>query len=599
MIRDTVVQEPLETPFSQTSESAIKLPRVKVALRTKITLPFLILAVFLAIGSAYVVTQIVFDTIDERFKNQLIESGKLASEGMVRQETNLLKSLRLLSHAVGVAEAIEAGDTQRLGALAYGITANQQEEIVEFLDTHGQLVLSMRHQSGGSAVDYDFSAEGGGAYQELPFVRKVLDRQVDALGDKYSGVARVAGEDIFYVAGPVYDQQEGFAGVALVGRTLSTLLDQIHKETFAQVTLYDRDGLPVTSTLIEPVILGSQQALVVLDMQDISSLQRNLGDQRELNVSHIDYDEILGAWEGRGGEDLGVIGIALPRAFLVMASRATRIQITILVSLALFLVIVLGVNIANIITRPLSNLVQASSEVAQGNLEVQLEPKGHDEVSVLTQSFNQMVSSLYQSKMDLLIAYDSTLEGWSTALELRDRETEGHTQRVTGMTLDLALLMGIDGEALIHIRRGSLLHDIGKMGIPDSILLKPDSLTEDEWAIMRMHPVYAYEMLWGIEYLRPAVEIPYCHHERWDGTGYPRGILGAEIPIAARVFAIIDVWDAMRSDRPYRQALPVDVVCQYISTSSGKHFDPQVTEAFFELLNRPPCEGKPEHEWLR
>jgi len=599
MIRDTVVQEPLETPFSQTSESAIKLPRVKVALRTKITLPFLILAVFLAIGSAYVVTQIVFDTIDERFKNQLIESGKLASEGMVRQETNLLKSLRLLSHAVGVAEAIEAGDTQRLGALAYGITANQQEEIVEFLDTQGQLVLSMRHQSGGSAVDYDFSAEGGGAYQELPFVRKVLDRQVDALGDKYSGVARVAGEDIFYVAGPVYDQQEGFAGVALVGRTLSTLLDQIHKETFAQVTLYDRDGLPVTSTLIEPVILGSQQALVVLDMQDISSLQRNLGDQRELNVSHIDYDEILGAWEGRGDEDLGVIGIALPRAFLVMASRATRIQITILVSLALFLVIVLGVNIANIITRPLSNLVQASSEVAQGNLEVQLEPKGHDEVSVLTQSFNQMVSSLYQSKMDLLIAYDSTLEGWSTALELRDRETEGHTQRVTGMTLDLALLMGIDGEALIHIRRGSLLHDIGKMGIPDSILLKPDSLTEDEWAIMRMHPVYAYEMLWGIEYLRPAVEIPYCHHERWDGTGYPRGILGAEIPIAARVFAIIDVWDAMRSDRPYRQALPVDVVCQYISTSSGKHFDPQVTEAFFELLNRPPCEGKPEHEWLR
>ena len=599
MIRDTVVQEPLETPFSQTSESAIKLPRVKVALRTKITLPFLILAVFLAIGSAYVVTQIVFDTIDERFKNQLIESGKLASEGMVRQETNLLKSLRLLSHAVGVAEAIEAGDTQRLGALAYGITANQQEEIVEFLDTQGQLVLSMRHQSGGSAVDYDFSAEGGGAYQELPFVRKVLDRQVDALGDKYSGVARVAGEDIFYVAGPVYDQQEGFAGVALVGRTLSTLLDQIHKETFAQVTLYDRDGLPVTSTLIEPVILGSQQALVVLDMQDISSLQRNLGDQRELNVSHIDYDEILGAWEGRGGEDLGVIGIALPRAFLVMASRATRIQITILVSLALFLVIVLGVNIANIIPRPLSNLVQASSEVAQGTLEVQLEPKGHDEVSVLTQSFNQMVSSLYQSKMDLLIAYDSTLEGWSTALELRDRETEGHTQRVTGMTLDLALLMGIDGEALIHIRRGSLLHDIGKMGIPDSILLKPDSLTEDEWAIMRMHPVYAYEMLWGIEYLRPAVEIPYCHHERWDGTGYPRGILGAEIPIAARVFAIIDVWDAMRSDRPYRQALPVDVVCQYISTSSGKHFDPQVTEAFFELLNRPPCEGKPEHEWLR
>src|SRR3972149_3970989 len=257
MIEDSVVQEPLEIPISQASESVRKLPRVKVPLRTKIPLPFLILAVFLAVGSAYVVTQIVFDTIDERYTNQLIESGKLASEGMVRQETELLRSLRLLSHAVGVAEAIDVGDTQRLGDLAYGITANQQEEIVEFLDTQGQQVLSMRHQPEGNAVDYEFSADGRGAYQEWPFVRKVLDRQVDELGDKYSGVARVAGEDIFYVVGPVYNQQEGFAGVVLVGRTLSTVLDQIHKETFAQVTVYDQDGLPLASTLIEPLLLES------------------------------------------------------------------------------------------------------------------------------------------------------------------------------------------------------------------------------------------------------------------------------------------------------------------------------------------------------
>src|SRR3989304_4615177 len=201
MIEDSAIQESLEIPISPSSESVSKLPRVKVPLRTKITLPFLVLAVFLAIGSAYVVTQIVFDTIDERYTNQLIESGKLASEGMVRQETDLLKSLRLLSHAVGVAEAIEVGDTQRLGALAYGITANQQEEIVEFLDTQGQLVLSMRHQPEGSAVDYEFSADGGGAYQEWPFVRKVLDRQVDELGDKYSGVAPPGGGGGFFFLG--------------------------------------------------------------------------------------------------------------------------------------------------------------------------------------------------------------------------------------------------------------------------------------------------------------------------------------------------------------------------------------------------------------
>ncbi len=151
--------------------------------------------------------------------------------------------------------------------------------------------------------------------------------------------------------------------------------------------------------------------------------------------------------------------------------------------------------------------------------------------------------------------------------------------------------MGIQESDLDNIRRGALLHDIGKMGIPDSILLKPGKLTPAEWVIMRKHPQYAYEMIYPIEYLRPVLDIPYCHHERWDGTGYPRGLKGEEIPLAARVFAVIDVWDAMRSHRPYRPALSVDEVCEYISTASGTHFDPAVVDAFFELLGRRPCEA--------
>jgi PAS domain S-box-containing protein len=188
-----------------------------------------------------------------------------------------------------------------------------------------------------------------------------------------------------------------------------------------------------------------------------------------------------------------------------------------------------------------------------------------------------------RSRNDLAMAYDATLVGWVKAIDLRDRETEGHSQRVTEMTIRLARALGIQGEPLEHIRRGALLHDIGKMGIPDSILFKPGPLTPEEWNQMRMHPVYAYEWLSPIAYLRPSLDIPYSHHERWDGSGYPRGLQGEEIPLAARIFAVVDVWDALRSDRPYRSAWSEDRVRQHLRELAGVHFDPEIVEVFLTL----------------
>jgi len=190
---------------------------------------------------------------------------------------------------------------------------------------------------------------------------------------------------------------------------------------------------------------------------------------------------------------------------------------------------------------------------------------------------------LEAANLELEIAYEATLNGWVRALDLRDKETEGHTRRVTTLTEKLARSMGVDGDALVHLTRGALLHDIGKMAIPDGILLKPGQLTDDERKLIQKHPVYAYEMLSPIEFLRPAIDIPYCHHEKWDGTGYPRGLSGEDIPFSARIFPVIDVWDALISDRPYRKGLPHDEVRQYIQADSGKHFDPRVVDAFFEL----------------
>ena len=198
----------------------------------------------------------------------------------------------------------------------------------------------------------------------------------------------------------------------------------------------------------------------------------------------------------------------------------------------------------------------------------------------------ELVQDLQHSNVELALAYDTTLEGWVRALDLRDNETEGHTLRVTGMTDQLARAMGIADQDLLHIHRGALLHDIGKMGIPDSILLKPGTLTDVEWAIMRKHPVYAYELLSPVAYLRPALDIPYCHHEKWDGTGYPRGLKGEQIPLAARLFAAVDVWDALRSDRPYRRAWLEAKVRAYLREQAGTHFDPEVIPVFLRLLEQ-------------
>lgn len=193
-------------------------------------------------------------------------------------------------------------------------------------------------------------------------------------------------------------------------------------------------------------------------------------------------------------------------------------------------------------------------------------------------------AKLQEANEQLLAAYEATIEGWSHAMDLRDRETEGHSRRVAELTVELAQAVGMSKPEIVHLRRGALLHDLGKIGVPDSILHKPSELTAEEWVIMRRHPQLAYDMLYPIEYLRPALDIPYNHHEKWDGTGYPRGSRGEEIPLAARLFAVIDVWDALTSKRPYRPAWSEEEALTYIREQSGRHFDPQAVELFFKRL---------------
>jgi len=206
----------------------------------------------------------------------------------------------------------------------------------------------------------------------------------------------------------------------------------------------------------------------------------------------------------------------------------------------------------------------------------------------------RLVEGLQRSRDAIEAAYDETIAGWARALDLRDQETEGHSRRVAEMTVRLAAAMGVSGPDLVHVRRGALLHDIGKMGIPDGVLRKPGPLDPDEWAVMKKHPSYAYAMLRPISFLGPALDIPFGHHERWDGGGYPRGLRGRQIPLAARIFAAVDIYDALIYDRPYRKAWPRGLAVEHIRSLSGTHLDPEVVAAFLRIMDDPPPPEPPD-----
>jgi adenylate cyclase len=566
--RTTPIKEPKEPP--KPSKRAIRFP-----IRAKITLPYALLALLLAMFAAFAVSRVVFDTMEERFTNQLIEAGKLSAEWLVNEEVHLLEALRLTSHTDGVAEALQAGDAESIRQLVYPIAVNSAVEAVEILDLAGTSLLSLRHPAGGLLEEYAVS-RGDALFADWEFVQRVLAGEQDALGDKFAGFAVAPWGRYLYLAGPVTGASGGLVGAVLVGTSAETIVQEMRQATFAQIVLYDPQGTWIATTFLEAApSLSSGKAEGILAAQDTQSQLRNI------SVADIDYGEILGPFEVRGGEDLGILGSSLPESFFVRSSTLTRVQIFGVGTLLFLLVILAGVYIADRITDPLLHVVRASTEVANGNLHTKVQPRGNDEVAVLANSFNHMVDALNNSKLSLLEAYDLTIEGWSKALELRDEETEGHTHRVTDLTLRLAEALGLPDRDLVHIRRGALLHDIGKMAIPDSILNKPGPLSDEEWGVMRKHPLYAHQMLAPIKYLRPALDIPSCHHEKWDGSGYPYGLRSREIPLAARIFAVVDVWDALTSDRPYRRAWPKERAMNHILEQRGLHFDPEIVDLFF------------------
>lgn len=388
-------------PPQQVRKPADTQPRVRVPVRLKITLPYMLLAFLFALVGAYLVSQYVVDSIQERFNSQLAGTGKQSADWMVQEENKRLETLRVIANTQGVADAIKAGDAESLRQLVLPYFINTREEAVELLNPAGTSVLSLRQVPGQSLGQYQDS-RGDSIFTGWDFVRYVMDGRKDNNQDKNSGLARASWGDYFYVSGPVYAADGSLAGIVLIGRSLQTLAREMYQDTLAAITLYSKDGQPLATSLSASLPVLSP--IPAADANNLFALQDQTSLARDLTIASNQYREILGPWEARGGNDLGILGTSLPRQFLTSTNQMTRLQLFALVAVGLMLVMVVGISLANQITRPLLRVVKASSEVARGNLEVKVDPSGNDEVAVLAHSFNSMVAGLQEGSIyrDLL-----------------------------------------------------------------------------------------------------------------------------------------------------------------------------------------------------
>lgn len=380
--------------FWSTSQKIASQDSIRFPVRFKITLPYLLLSVILALSGSYIVLQMIFDTLENRFENQLIESGKLASDRMVLEEKNRLETLRLITNTAGLAEAVQNQNSETVRELILPIAVNNNEHRLVVLDSNGLSLLALTKNEGAAPAPYLFT-KGETHYSDLTVVQSVLRQELDNGRDKFAGFVSSSDENYFYVAGPVYANDDEFVGVVLVGVPLAQLISDFRKDTLAHITIYSSDGGIVATTLL--LFDDTNLELAPADAQYLGTNQDQVSLRRETTVGSVDYGEIIGPWEARDGQDIGLIGASLPKNFLINTSSTTRLQFGAFILFGIILVVTVGVYISRIITQPLIKVVDASAQVASGDLNVKVEPTGQDEITILAKAFNRMVDGLQEA----------------------------------------------------------------------------------------------------------------------------------------------------------------------------------------------------------
>ncbi len=536
---------------------------MRLPIRYKIILPFVVLLVFVGVVGTGVATGRLTNAANAEFNARLLGSSLVANQTLGQLEADRVAQLRAASNTVGVPEAVAAKDKVALARLLTPIAANAQpaDLTIQVLDRAGVNMITILGSSTGTAPAYSPDPTD---FTKAPGVASALGGRSDAFGDRYLFLLGNGADPILYWVGPVRVNAE-VVGAVLVGQRLTDIVQAVPGTAF-----YAVDRRLLTSSLSSPAPLeaGTAQLLTV---QNTASF-----DSSEAGHS---YRSLFSVWIMRGTV-LGYLAVQANADPLTSSVLQVRLILTLVFTAAALLTLLVGGVTASLLTRPVDHLVRSMQMISAGNLHHRASVKSHDEIGFLAQTFNEMASSLEEKTAALEETYFASMEALARAIDARDPSTYGHSSRVAAISVEIAEEMGFSVNDREALRRGALLHDIGKIGIEDRVLRKPGPLSSEEFHDMQEHPRIGHEMLKGLRFLAPSLPGVLHHHERWDGGGYPYGLSRDQIPPAVRILTVADVFDAMTSDRPYRKDMGVHAAVEAIRHDAGIRFDPEVVTAF-------------------
>lgn len=542
--------------------------------RWQIIAPFWVLTLLLAASGTYLVTNLVVTSFEERFNNQLAEASRVAADSVVRHERQHLETLRAIAFTEGLAPALRRADADTVQRIAEPLAANDNAEFVEVLDASGQRVYGARlaDESTLAYATIDDVADRSG----WTSVQKVRVLESDERGDKYAEVVETSRGPVLYTAGPVYDGDE-LAGIVLVGTSLARLVRDIKNEALADVTIYDPAGEPLGSTL---TLSGTASAPELLpDASMVSPASPALPMREHKELSNRGYDLLYGHLVARG-ETIGLYSVALPSSFVLSPATATRTQLVVLFATATMGVLAVGWVISHTITGRVFKLVAAARAVTGGDLTARSELRGNDEIAALGSAFDTMTDRLQRQHL-------STIRALASAIDARDPYTLGHSLRVGQLAVEIGRELEVAPASLQHLEIGGYLHDIGKIGVRDNVLLKPDDLTPEEREAIEQHPRIGLAILEPVELAPEVVEFVGAHHEKLDGSGYPAGLRGGELGLVTRIATVADMYDALTTDRPYRAGLTAHQALAILGREvSDEKLDRDVVAALERVMPR-------------
>jgi putative nucleotidyltransferase with HDIG domain len=542
-------------------------------IRWKIVLPYAFLTVLLAVVGSYLATQLVTGSLEERFDNQLAEAGRGVSDRVVLKEREHLETVRAVAFTEGVAEAVQAGDQQALSALVRPIAANGAVERVEVLDARGERLTALR-LTDAQSVTYEPVADAD-APAEWPLVQRVLAGQTDEQGDKFAQIVDTSGGLVLWTAGPVL-QGDTPVGVVLVGTNLDSFVNQTKTEALADVTVYDFEGTPLASTFAVGTTRNDEGSLEIAPAVLGESVEGSAVREKRSLLGR-NYDLLYGRLEIRG-QVVGLYSVGLPTDFIFKAGSDTRTQVMLLFGAGMAAVLGIGLYLTHQLTKPILRLVRTARMVSSGDLTVRSGVRSADEIGILATSFDEMTIKLQRQHL-------STIRALTSAIDARDPYTMGHSVRVGQLAMMLGRDLGMEDKRLARLEVGGYLHDIGKIGIRDAVLLKPGKLTPEERTIIEDHPKIGLAILEAVDLPEEVIRFVQDHHERLDGSGYPRGLRDEEVSIQARIAAVADMYDAVTSERPYRSPMTPGEAVDLLRSETGRFLDPRVVLAMAKVVD--------------